>query len=171
MATRSERPAAQRWWVVLVILLAATVAGFLVWFFAIRDVRPEVPNLIGMQSREAVERVHKEHLASVLFRGPSSHPKGVVFAQKPAPGVRLDEGEAVEISISKGPLRNRVPNVIGLRDSDAFDKLVGAGFHPQVRRVRAKQRRGIVVEQTPAPRVSVLRGAIVLISVSRGVKP
>jgi serine/threonine-protein kinase len=130
-----------------------------------------VPKVVGLPSQAAVDRLHEKHLKDVPFTGPSSRPKGIVFAQKPGAGKQVDKGETVEISISSGPQRKAVPDVTGLREAQATQQLRTAGFTPKVKRVASSRPKGIVVDQEPVAGVTALSGTTVAISVSNGRKP
>src|SRR5919201_3149123 len=167
-------PPEREWWPWLGLLLLLVVAGLLIWLFAIRgnDNKTTVPKVVGMPSQGAVARLHQKHLKDLPFTGPSTRPKGVVFAQRPGAGRRVKKGSTVEISISSGPARVSVPDVTGLREAAAKQRLAGAGFtSTRTKRVASSKAKGTVVDQRPLGGVTAAKGTTVEISVSNGRKP
>jgi eukaryotic-like serine/threonine-protein kinase len=167
-------PPEREWWPWLGLLLLLVVAGLLIWLFAIRgnDDKTTVPKVVGMPSQAAVARLHEKHLKDVPFSGPSSRPKGVVFAQQPGAGRRVKKGATVQISISSGPARVSVPDVTGLSEAVAKQRLAAAGFpSTRIKRVASSHPKGIVVDQAPLAGVSATKGTTVELSVSSGRKP
>jgi serine/threonine-protein kinase len=78
----------------------------------------------------------------------------------------------VEISISSGPARVSVPDVTGLREAAAKQRLAGAGFtSTRTKRVASSKAKGTVVDQRPLGGVTAAKGTTVEISVSNGRKP
>jgi beta-lactam-binding protein with PASTA domain len=172
-AEPTRPPPEREWWPWLRLRLILVVAGLLVWLFAIRGDHKKtiVPKVVGMQSQAAVQLLHRKHLKDVPFTAPNTRSKGVVFAQTPGAGARVNRGHTVEISISSGTARKAVPDVTGLEEADASQQLIGAGFTPKVKRVASSRPKGIVVDQEPVAGVTALKGTTVVMSVSNGVKP
>jgi serine/threonine-protein kinase len=147
------------------------IAGLVAWFFATRGSgRTTVPNVVGMRSQAAAERLHEAHLKDLPTTGASSRPQGVVFAQQPGAGVRVDKNDTVTISISSGAARRPIPDVTDLPEAQATQRLTAAGFAPQVKRVSSKRQKGTVFKQVPTAGVTATKGTTVVVSVSAGVK-
>jgi serine/threonine-protein kinase len=53
---------------------------------------------------------------------------GMVIGTDPPAGEQVGRGETVTLIVSKGPDLVEVPDVVGMRFSDAYDKLTAAGF-------------------------------------------
>jgi beta-lactam-binding protein with PASTA domain len=165
-------PPERYWWVWLLLLLLLVIGGLLIWFFAIRgDDKRAVPNVIGLRAAVAAQRLHDRDLKVIPSTAPSSRPQGIVFAQRPGPGVQVDKGQDVTISISGGPARVPVPSVTDLPLADAQKKLTDAGFKTDVKRVASTRKKGIVTDQEPAAGVTAVKGATVTLIVSNGEKP
>jgi beta-lactam-binding protein with PASTA domain len=170
VAPAAPPPAERRWWLWLLLLLVLVVGGLLAWYFLTRgDDKTTVPNVIGLKEDVAAQRIDDSGLDSVPRTGQSDRPQGVVFAQKPGAGTQLDKGQTVTISISAG--RQAVPNVTGLQEQQAVQRLESAGLESQVRRVASSRPKGVVLTQSPDAGVVAASGTIVTLTVSNGVKP
>jgi beta-lactam-binding protein with PASTA domain len=158
------------WWLWLLLLLLLVAAGLLIWWLLSRgDDKSTVPNVIGLKSQVAAQRIHDAHLNSTPVTGQSNRPPDVVFAQAPGAGTQLGHGQTVTISISSG--HAAVPNVSGLPEQNAVDQLTAAGFKTQITRVASSRPKGVVITQVPAAGVTAVSGTTVKLTVSSGAKP
>jgi beta-lactam-binding protein with PASTA domain len=163
-------PPERYWWVWLLLLLLLVIGGLLAWYLFTRgNDKSTVPNVIGLRSEVAANRIRDRNLEVLPRTGQSNRPSGVVFAEKPGAGTQLDEGQTVTISISSGRLA--VPDVTGRPLTTAQQELTSAGFTSEVKRVASSRPKGIVLEQAPVAGVTAARGTTVKLSVSSGVKP
>ena len=80
------------------------MAGLLVWLFVLRDDSKGkvVPRVVGLQQQRAIQRLTDDGFGVRAVIAPSSKPRGIVFAQKPGAGSRLDKGQNVVIDVSNG---------------------------------------------------------------------
>jgi beta-lactam-binding protein with PASTA domain len=127
-----------------------------------------VPNVVGLLVATAVKKLQAAGLGSnqrVVF---ASAPPGRVTAQRPAPGTPVKKGSTVALTVSKGPQRVAVPNVVGRRRDDAIARLRSAGFHAAVFSVPSTSPRGFVVAQNPQASSKAVKGSRVRINVSQG---
>ena len=83
---------------------------------------------------------------------PSSSEPGLIIGTRPAIGSTSQPGTHVDLLVSKGPADIRVPDVMGLKQEEARQRLEAAGLHVGVVTTRAarKNATGIVLEQRPA---------------------
>ena len=108
---------------------------------------------------------------------PSAEPAGIVVAQSPQPGAKLDRGSRVRIDVSTGiadeavTRRVDVPNVVGGALATAQDKLEARGLVVRVEYALAGAPVGQVLEQDPPAAATARRGANVRITVSGGREP
>jgi beta-lactam-binding protein with PASTA domain len=114
--------------------------------------------------------VQEEGLEPDVDRRPSRRRRGIVFAQSPGAGVQLNEGERVELLVSTGLPGKPVPEVVGLREAEAANRLGAAGFKVRIRRAFSERPKGIVTAQNPTPDTRVVEGTTVVITVSKGPK-
>ena len=163
-------PPGRYWWLWLVLLLLLVVGGLLAWYFLSRGSdKAVVPNVIGLREQQAAIKIHDQGLDVLARTAASNRPPNVVFAEKPGPGTQLGKGQTVTIFVSSGRLA--VPNLIGLKEPQAVQKLQTLGFKVAVKRVASTHPKGIVIDQEPTAGVTAVSGTTVTISVSSGVKP
>jgi serine/threonine-protein kinase len=100
---------------------------------------------------------------------PSAKPKDEVIAQSPGAGTRLRKGERVTITVSKGPQKVTIPNVVGLSAGEAAATLRAAGLSPvkRNRTVTTQTDDGNVIAQHPGDGVDVDKGSKVVIVVGK----
>jgi eukaryotic-like serine/threonine-protein kinase len=93
-----------------------------------------VPDVKGQDVTVATQRLRAAGFEVKAVRRRSVRPRDRVFAQRPGSGARADKGSTVEIRVSDGPGIDQVPQVKGLRRSQAIDALEKAGFEVRERR-------------------------------------
>ena len=163
-------PPERYWWVWLLLLLLLVLAGLLIWWLLSRgNDKSTVPDVIGLKSQVAAQRIHDEHLSSTAVTGQSKRPPDVVFAQAPGAGTQLGHGQTVTISISSGHIP--VPNVTSMPVQQAQTQLTNAGFKSSVTRVPSSQPKDVVISQSPTAGVTAVSGTTVKLTVSSGAKP
>ena len=89
-----------------------------------------IPNLIGMEYPGNIKSILEDHgyeLGRVTEKE-SDSPEGVVISQTPKAGTDKKEGTTVDIVISKGKEKPKVPTLTGMTVSDAKNAIVNAGF-------------------------------------------
>lgn len=81
----------------------------------------------------------------------SASEPGVIIATRPAAGGIRQPGSDVALIVSKGPADIRVPDVVGLKQEDARQRLEAAGLRLGTITTRSAQRNpaGIVLDQRP----------------------
>ena len=129
----------------------------------------EVPRLVGLRAAEARRQLQELGLRSTQRPVESTQPKGTVVRQSPGPGTALREGQAVLLTVSTGPARVSVPDVVGLDEESARQELEAAGFDVDVvdEPTEAVEEDGIVFAQSPAGGSSRPKGSVVTITVFR----
>lgn len=163
-------PPERYWWLWLLLLLLLVLAGLLIWWLLSRgNDKSTVPDVVGLKSQVAAQRIHDEHLNSTAVTGQSKRPPDVVFAQAPGAGTQLDHGQTVTISISSGHIP--VPNVTSVPVQQAQTQLTNAGFKSSVTRVASSKPKDIVISQSPTAGVTAVSGTTVKLTVSSGAKP
>jgi beta-lactam-binding protein with PASTA domain len=163
-------PPERYWWLWLLLLLLLVLAGLLVWWLLSRDNdKSTVPNVIGLKSQVAAQRIHEKDLKVSPVTGQSKRPPDVVFAQAPGAGTQLGNGQTVTIRISSGQVS--VPNVTSIPVQQAQSQLTDAGFKSTVKRVASSRPKDIVISQSPAAGVTAVSGTTVTLTASSGAKP
>ena len=83
---------------------------------------------------------------------PSSSKPGLIIGTRPAIGSNREPGSAIDLLVSKGPADIRVPDVMGLKQEEARQRLEMAGLRVGTVTTQKARRNatGIVLEQRPA---------------------
>jgi serine/threonine-protein kinase len=132
-----------------------------------------VPNLAGMDSAQARSTIEAATLASreELPRYSDVISTGLVIDQFPLAGTELTATSVVTYAVSLGPEPVEVPDVAGLRATDAQASLSRAGFQVQIREEASRSMSvGFVIRSEPGPETRPPRGDTITIFVSIGDK-
>ena len=109
-----------------------------------------VPDVVGQAEARAVADLTAAGFESELTRAFSDRKAGLVVAQEPKAGARLEEGSTVKLTVSKGAKPVTVPDVVGTTSSQATATLRDAGLEVNVVGVPSEEPSGTVVAQSPA---------------------
>jgi beta-lactam-binding protein with PASTA domain len=125
-----------------------------------------VPDVEGQDQNDAVRRLREASLSVVVRERESSEPVDTVVDQTPAAGQVIGEGSTVTLFVSNGKVQ-KVPDVVGLDQSEAEAELRDAGFRASVRTrsVTAPDEDGTVLSQSPAGGKERRRGESVTVTV------
>ncbi|MFN2555858.1 MAG: transglycosylase domain-containing protein [Nitriliruptorales bacterium] len=129
-----------------------------------------VPQVIGMQEEDARSLLEREQLKSQVEVTRHYRPPGTVVAQSPSAGSDLAIGGVVRLSVSDGKgerPKPTVPDVVGIRKSEALRILDGAGYEVRAleRRTAKRSDNGIVLAQSPAAGTELAPGGHVTLIV------
>ena len=152
----------------MLALLLIVLGGLAAYLLLVKDDKTVVPKVVGLTESQARTRLAEEELEMDVDRRPSDKKAGIVFAQSPGQGVQLNEGQTVEVLVSSGLTQVAVPNVIGLKEAEAVERLETAKFEAKVERVFAGAPKGEVVDQQPQSGEQVATGSVVTLKVSKG---
>jgi serine/threonine-protein kinase len=133
--------------------------------------RLAVPNLIGLQEPQAVQKLQTLGFKVAVKRVASTHPKGIVIDQEPTAGVSAVSGSTVTISVSSGVKPVVVPRVVGETQGDAVQALTKVGLDPVLQNVPSDKPAGTVVGQKPSAGKEVDKSSKVTVNVSTGTGP
>jgi beta-lactam-binding protein with PASTA domain/tRNA A-37 threonylcarbamoyl transferase component Bud32 len=140
-----------RRWALAILAAAALVAGGAVALVRAAVPSHPVPSLAKATEAQAVAALTPLHLHLRVANRPFSEtaPVGTIVRQRPESG-RLREGSTVSVDVSAGPPPVPVPDLAGLSQADATQRLAGAGLVPgQVSsRVDAGVHAGAVIDWT-----------------------
>jgi membrane peptidoglycan carboxypeptidase len=129
-----------------------------------------VPDVVGMTKQQATEVLTKAYFTPQLEVVPAADPINQVVGQDPPGGSTATAGSAVTIRVSNGKIPMvKVPDVVGLPQRSAADRLRAAGFEVQVAYEDTEVRReaGRVLSQAPGAGVELEEGYPVAIVVGR----
>lgn len=169
-------------WPWLLALLLLVLGGLGAYYFFSQDdddaaattatvARAEVPVVIGMRELRAKERIREAGYEPEVARKASAKPKGVVFEQTPEPGTDLRRGETVSMTVSTGPPRETVPDVVGQPVDEAVEDLRAIGLGSERTEAFAEQEAGTVVKQDPEGGAKLREGGVVQLTISKGPEP
>jgi beta-lactam-binding protein with PASTA domain/predicted Ser/Thr protein kinase len=163
-----ERERRRRWRWIVAALLVAAVAG-LVAYALTRPDRVSVPSVVGLDTDTAEARLSSDGLEAEINPVVSEAEEGTVVEQDPLAGTRVDEGETVTLNVSSGPLTVEVPDVEGLPERDATERLQDAGLEvdPE-RRFSDRVPTGRAIGTEPGAGTETTTGSTVTLLISRG---
>ena len=174
--TRPRRRPVWPWLVGAGALIALLIGGLLL-FDTVRqqleDAKPvAVPYVVGLQQAQAVNLITDKDLVPRVRRVSNSDvEEGVVFAQSPTEGTRVEEETVVLIDVSSGKPEVSIPTVVGQSRDSAVAELTQAGLDAQVVEVSSDREEGTVTAQQPGAGLVVVEGTRVRINVSTGPRP
>jgi eukaryotic-like serine/threonine-protein kinase len=157
--------------VILGLILASGVGGYLLWDRLIAPVLP-VPNVQGAAQAEAVQRLSEEGFEAEVAgsRFDLDAPEGVVLDQQPLGQAR--RGSQVLLVVSAGPRQVEVPDVLGWSEEDATEELREQRFAvDRDERHHDQTPEGEVIEVTPDPGMMADEASTVVLTVSLGPEP
>jgi len=174
-ASRSRSKNSGVFWVLSLIAVSAAIIGAIViGRFLIGGESGSVvtvPNLDGLTIEQAQETL-AEYELRLGAQTPeiSERPVGTVIAQQPAPGEAIEQGQAVNITISTGREQSTVPQLVGLTSLDDvrialsdFGLVLGSILQED-----SNQPAGYVLAQDPGEGTQLPAGSAVDIVVSSG---
>ena len=131
--------------------------------------RVAVPDLKGKTPEDAGKALEDLELKLGLSRPEfdTSVPQGRVVRQSPEPNQNVERGETVDVWVSAGPETRQLVDVTGVREQQAREALISAGFNVVPRDTcDADREDNLVVAQDPQPG-NLPRGSNVTITVNR----
>lgn len=160
--------------VLLVLTAVALIAGAGSWAMGnlIGPSEVSVPRLVGLTKAQAAREARDLGLEIRVIGSYSSFEagRGKVLAQTPASGV-LEEGGVVELSLSSGAPKLKIPPVTGMNVREARVRMRAHGLEiGRIARAFSLQPEGVVIKQDPSE--GKLRwGGVVNLIVSKGPEP
>lgn len=110
-------------------LLLAGLVGF-IGMSVFGSKYEEMPDLSGKTEKEA-EQILKDHhltMGDISRKYSDKYPENQIIKSEPNSGERVEEGEAIDIILSKGPQKVKMPNLVGLPKDEAVKKLKNLGL-------------------------------------------
>ena len=155
------------------ILLLGFFTGFFLSFGKFwSSVEITVPDVTGKQLTLARQILEDQHLrVTVAETFDASVPVGVVVSQTPEAGATVKEERTITIYVSKGGEEMEMPNLRGLKQSDAIDRLQQMGLRlGSAYETFSDEDSGTVISQDPRSGTRISKGQSVDITVSKGQK-
>ena len=162
-------PERRRWWPWALLAAVVAVAAVVAILLLAQKEEKVIPKLIGADVTTAARRLRNDGFKPVVERSRADAERDTVIGQDPNPGVRLEVGSEVTLSVSDGPGTAAVPQVRGLTRERARSRLRRAGFDIEERReTSATVPSGRVITTEPTPGSQLERGSSVTIVLSSG---
>ena len=171
---RKGRSSAVFWVLSLIAITAAIIGAVVIGRFLVGSDGGNVvtvPSLDGLTIEQASETL-AEYELRIGAQTPeiSERPEGTIIAQQPAAGEGIEQGQAVNVTVSTGREQSTVPQLVGLTSLDDvrialsdFGLVLGA-----ITEGDSNQPGGYVLEQNPGEGTQVAAGSAVDIVVSSG---
>jgi beta-lactam-binding protein with PASTA domain/tRNA A-37 threonylcarbamoyl transferase component Bud32 len=156
-------------WIWPVALLALTALGVIGFLALSSPNQVSVPIVVGQTLDSARTEIERAGLQVDVRRRSDRAPRDIVFDQAPNAGKKVDDNSTVAVFVSNGPGTVKVPDVIGIAETDAKRRLRAAGLRPQAERESSvKVPTGIVIRTDPSAGRPVDRQSAVTLVVSSG---
>jgi eukaryotic-like serine/threonine-protein kinase len=129
----------------------------------------KVPVLVDKQRRLAVQEIRARGLEPEIGEEESNAPVGRVLRQSPSAGQELEPGSTVQIVVSAGREKKKMPGVVGQERREAVEAVRAAGLTPLVEEeeTRNEEKIGLVTRQAPSGGTEVLPGSEVTLIVGK----
>ena len=129
-----------------------------------------VPPVVGLDKAAAKAQLEADGFEVRLEEKESDEPAGQVVETDPPANASVEKGSTVVVFYSDGP--EEVPDVVGLMQSEAKNKIRSAGFEPRVLTdPESTEPAGTVTDQSPAAGETASEGSTVTILVSNYQEP
>jgi eukaryotic-like serine/threonine-protein kinase len=173
-----QRPAPRRsalpWLLVLLLLVLAGVAGFVVYRMLSGSDLTVPQGLVGQSCAHAKSDLQAAGLKGTCVSVKSSvQQKGQVVRTDPTPGSSVGKGATVKLLVGGGPNLIKMPTLRGLSVTDAILKLQSVGFTstPTQQSINSQLQAGFVAGSTPSPGKSVAPDTPIVLRISNGQVP
>jgi beta-lactam-binding protein with PASTA domain/tRNA A-37 threonylcarbamoyl transferase component Bud32 len=163
-----EPPGRRRRLALALLVLLGLGAALLVAFLVLRPNQVEVPIVVGKPLESARQELDAAGFQVDIDRRADPAPRDTVFRQVPSGG-EVDEGSTVTLFVSNGPSTAKVPDVLGLSEQDARERLKRARFRSSIEREGStKVPEGTVIRSDPGPGTAIERDSKVTLFISTG---
>jgi beta-lactam-binding protein with PASTA domain/tRNA A-37 threonylcarbamoyl transferase component Bud32 len=164
---QQPRRSALPWILVLLLLIASAVVGYIVYQQLQTD-QVKVPNVAGFTEQQAKSQLQQAGFTTATERKASKTvPAGTVIGTDPPGGSEADKGSQVTILLSTGPKSVKLPDLHGKPLSQALQTLADLGLSANPVQIPSKLQSGLVVRTDPKPG-PVKPGSSVTVYVSNG---
>lgn len=137
--------------------------------FVVPDV--ELPDVTGRSLDDAMRALEEKGLTGIVSQNRFDEliPEGHIIEQDPAPLTVVKRGVSIDLTVSRGPQKETVPNVVGRKISDV-EPLFAAYQHVSIEETYDDQAPlGTILRQNPAPGTEVVpKETVVTFVVSKG---
>ena len=168
---RTSRRVVRNRFVAIALLFTIGIGG--AWYELIGS-KISIPSIVGLSEKEARRTLTPLGLTvAVISRAFSEDvPAGEIISSNPGGGGHLSKGGVVELVLSKGPERIKVPTIAGMTPDAASAALISAGLRVGTtsQSYSSTIASGMVVDGDPVAQTPVRRNSLVNIVISKGVQ-
>lgn len=160
----------------LILLFTLSLGGTMLVLNLTNPPEVSMPNVVGLSKEEAQKEIENAKLKFEVEKEEYNKdvPEGYVISQNPTYMERFNkvkEGSTVQVVISKGQEKTKVPKVVGMKKEDAIQALEEAKLKVEiVEETSKKVQEGYVISQEIDPDTDAFAGDIIKIHVSTGVE-
>jgi eukaryotic-like serine/threonine-protein kinase len=165
----------RRWWIAVLVILLLAALGVAAYFLVQALLPPEptgvqVPNVVGETEDDATQTLEDAGFEVEVEREFNDDVRrNEVFEQDPEAGERLERGETVTITVSRGERQVEVPDLEGQTVGEAQGTLADANLElGSVTNEASEAEEGTIIGQDPGPGEQVQPGSPVNVTVSSG---
>ena len=165
----------RRWWIAVLVILLLAALGVAAYFLVQALVPPEptgvqVPDVVGETEDDAVQTLEEAGFEVEVEREFNDDVRrNEVFEQDPEAGERLERGETVTITVSRGERQVEVPDLEGQTVGEAQGALADANLELGTQTQEASEaEEGTIIDQDPGPGEQAQPGSAVNVTVSSG---
>jgi eukaryotic-like serine/threonine-protein kinase len=165
----------RRWWIAVLVILLLAALGVAAYFLVQALLPPEptgvqVPDVVGETEDDATQTLEEAGFEVEVEREFNDDVRrNEVFEQDPEAGERLERGETVTITVSRGERQVDVPDLEGLTVEEAQQALADANLELGTQTPEASEaEEGTIVDQDPGPGEQAQPGSAVNVTVSSG---
>ena len=176
VASQPRRRSAAWAWVIALIALVL-LGGLLAWASGIFGPKPvPVPDVTNLPLAEATATIEKTglKLGEVTRRNDNSVKQGYVISQSPPAKTPIQPGQTVDLVVSSGAQKEKVPDLTGMTEQNAILAIQNAGFRVgKIDEANSSEKAGTVIGQDPKAGTELALGPTapsVNFTVSLGVK-
>ena len=160
----------------LILLFTLSLGGTMLALNLTNPPEVSMPNVVGLSKEEAQKEIENAKLKFEVEKEEYNKdvPEGYVISQNPTYMERFNkvkEGSTVQVVISKGQEKTKVPKVVGMKKDDAINVLEQAKLKVEVVEETSKKvQEGYVISQETDPETEAFAGDTIKIHVSTGVE-
>ena len=157
----------------VILLFVLSLGGTLLFFNITNPKEVEIPNLVGMSSKEAEAKLKALNIIYEVSSEEynSEYAKGQIISQDPpyAEKYNIKEKSTIKVVVSKGTETTTVPKVIGMQKEEAIAELQKANLKYEIAEETSKKvEEGYIINQSVAEGTTANAGDTITITVSTG---
>ncbi len=174
-ARSTDRRWYRRRWLPAALAALVGVAAVAGWFFlAGPGASTTVPQVVSLSQAQAEQRLTRSHLSARVDQAFDERVKaGLVMTSDPGAGTDVHRGSTVRLTVSKGPERYSVPDLVRSSRAEAQRQLTAQRLRvgPVTQAYDETVPAGQVISTDPEARTSVKRDTSVALVLSKGREP